>query len=164
MTVLCGIIGRPSVGKTTIFNLLTGAAFSRGVNQGSAKIPDERLEYLATIYEPSKTTFAALDMVDIPGFDNDEITEQNFKIFLEEVRKADALVHVVRAFKDESVWHVDGSIDIIRDLNTINSELILNDLELVETRIERIETSRQKGVPGNKTELSALLKCRKPRK
>ena len=161
MSVSCGIIGRPSVGKTELFNLLTGRASQGEITTGTAAIPDVRLDFLARIYNPKKVTHAGIEMVDIPGLNlSDRNTNNTQRKFLEAVRKVDALVHVVRAFADESVWHVDGRVDVKRDLDIINTELIFHDLELVETRIERIEEMRKKGLRDNEAELAALLKCR----
>lgn len=163
MAISCGIIGRPAVGKTELFTLLTGKTpVAGGIDAGSARIPDKRLDTLEEIYRPKKTTYALVDMVDIPGLNLSSGREgaKHERDFLEAVRKADALVHVVRSFENEAVWHVDGSIDPLRDLDAINTELILFDLQLAETRLERIEQSREKGVKTNEAEREVIIKCR----
>jgi len=164
LAVTCGIIGLPAVGKTTLFNLLTNNAPSRHgqVNIGTVCVPDSRLDYLWEFYRPEKITYAALEIMDIPGLNPREMEREQLRKFFEEIRKADALIHVVRGFRNEAVWHVEGEVDIKRDIDFINTELILNDLQLVETRISNIEETRKKKGITNETEaeLSALLKYR----
>jgi len=163
VAISCGIIGRPGVGKTELFKLLTGKTLSGAdIETGSARIPDERLDCLEKIYQPKKTTYALVDIVDIPGQNRGSGSEasKQEREFLDAVRKVDALVHVVRAFNNDAVWHVDGSIDPIRDLNTVNTDLILFDLQLAETRLERIEQARKKGVKDNDAEYNVISKCK----
>lgn len=163
MAVSCGIIGRPSVGKTELFTLLTGKNTSGSdIETGVAKVPDHRLDRLEEIYQPKKTSYALVDIVDIPGqyLVSGGDASKHEREFLDTVRNVDALVHVVRAFSNDAVWHVDGSINPVRDLNTVNTDLILFDLDLTETRLERIEQARNKGVKGSEAEFEVLKKCR----
>lgn len=163
MAISCGIIGRPAVGKTELFRLLTGKTSAAAeIDTGSAHIPDKRLDFLEEIYKPKKISYALVDIVDLPGQAQAQgiDSSKEEREFLDAVRKVDALVHVVRSFKNEAVWHVDGSIDLLRDLDTVNTDLILFDLQLAETRIERIEDSRRKGVKNNEAEYEAIKKCR----
>ena len=128
MAISCGIIGRPAVGKTELFKLLTGKTTSgTEIDIGSAKIPDARLDRLGEIYQPKKITYALVDIVDIPGQNQSSVAEtsKQEREFLDAVKRVDALVHVVRAFSNDAVWHVDGSIDPFRDLDTVNTDLIL---------------------------------------
>ena len=147
MNVVSAITGLPYVGKTTLFNLLTGAHASTGAfagaeaetNVGVAKVPDRRVEQLAALYKPKKITHAEVMYRDIglaraekPG---QAISPQK----LGDLRTADAIVHVVRAFSAPSVPHVDGSVDPVRDLSTVELELLFADHAVVERRLERIE-------------------------
>ena len=167
MNLNCGIIGLPLVGKTTIFNLLTGSAAETskylsgraGANTGAAKIPDGRVDYLRDLYKPRKTTYAQMFFSDIPGLARG--AGQNggsLNQFLEAVRDADLLVHVVRAFQNAEVPHVDGEINPRRDVDTVNAELLLADMELVEKRIERIKSGK-KIKKEQEEELLVLEKC-----
>jgi GTP-binding protein YchF len=163
VAVSCGIIGLPAVGKTELFSLLTGKTTSgTEIETGSARIPDQRLDSLEEIYQPKKTTYALVDIVDIPGqrLTTGSEAAKNEREFLDAVQRVDALVHVVRSFANEAVWHVDGSIDPVRDLDAINTDLILFDLQLSETRLERIEAARKKGVKDNDVEYEVMKKCR----
>jgi len=165
--VKVGLIGLPTVGKTTFFNLLTHAgietsAFQSGkldANFGLAKVPDERVDFLAEIYKPKKVTYAQIEVTDIPGLTRGEGKGGNQ--FLDNIRKVDCLVHIVRAFKDENVIHPEGSIDVLRDIENINLELLLADLQLVETRLERINTSK-KITKEAEAEREILKKLREP--
>jgi GTP-binding protein YchF len=147
-----GLVGLPTVGKTTFFNLLTNAgietsAFISGkvsANFSLAKIPDERVDFLAKIYKPKKTTYAQIEVTDVPGLVSGASEGMGAgNQFLSSIRKVDCLVHIVRAYRDDNIIHVEGSIDIIRDIETIATELLLADLQLVETRIERINTGKK---------------------
>jgi len=147
-----GLVGLPTVGKTTFFNLLTNAkvetsAFQSGkvsANLSLAKVPDERIDYLAEIYNPKKITYAQIEVTDVPGLVRGASEGKGSgNQFLGSIRNVDCLVHIVRAFADESIIHPDGSVNIIRDIENISTELLLADLQLVETRIERINTGKK---------------------
>ncbi|KUK10652.1 MAG: GTP-binding protein YchF [Clostridia bacterium 41_269] len=165
MAILSGIIGLPAVGKSTVFDILTSSAPSRHgqVNIGTVAVPDSRLDYLWEIYRPEKKVYASMEVMDIPGLNPKEMDREQLRKFLEEIRRADVFIHVVRGFRNDAVWHVEGEINIKRDIDIINTELILNDLQLVETRISSIEETRKKKGISSETEaeLSALLKYRK---
>jgi ribosome-binding ATPase YchF (GTP1/OBG family) len=140
-----GIIGMPLVGKTTLFELLTGSKEKIGnqgkSNIGMARIPDSRIDYLSDMYHPKKTTYAQLEIVDIPGLVPG--AEKGAAVFLEAIRKADALLHVVRVFESDNVPSINNKIDPINDIETIKYELLLADLDLVEKRIDRINSSKK---------------------
>lgn len=161
-----GLIGLPMTGKTTIFNLLTnaaedatGASGKAEANIGVAKVPDRRIDFLSSIYKPKKTVYATIEVTDIKGFSGGNKTKGSANPFLEAVRKVDALVHVVRAFRDENVVHVEGTIDPLRDIEAVNLELLFSDLSIIENRIGRIETAK-KITKDMSEELNVLNKCR----
>lgn len=162
-----GLIGLPMTGKTTIFNLLTNAAegetgTSSGraeANIGVAKVPDRRIDFLSSVYKPKRTIYATIEVTDIKGFSGGNKAKGSANPFLESVRQVDALVHVVRAFRDENVVHVEGTIDPLRDIETVNLELLFSDLSIIENRIGRIETSK-KITKDMSEELEVLKKCR----
>lgn len=141
-----GIIGLPLVGKTTVFELLTESSdksHNTGkANLGMARIPDARIDYLSELYKPKKTTYAQLEVVDIPGLVPG--AEKTASLFLDSVRRADALLHVVRVFDDESVPALNNEINPVKDIETINYELLLADLDLIEKRIARINANKKK--------------------
>lgn len=163
-----GLIGLPSVGKTTLFNLLTGSdievtGFSQGkvqANQGIARIPDERLDYLAGIYKPKKTTYATIEVIDVPGLVRGSSQGKGVgNQFLDNIRKVDVLVHVLRVFRNENVIPEAGTIDPMRDIETVNLELLFADLGVIENRQERIKAAK-KITKENIRELEVLEKCR----
>lgn len=164
-----GLVGLPMTGKTTFFNLLTGAVidssgFSSGKTEthvGIAKVPDKRLDFLSDIYKPKKTTYATIEVTDIKGYAAGGAPSKGTGVnpFLESVRQVDALVHVVRAFRDDSIVHVEGTIDPLRDIETVGLELLFADLAVVENRIDRIENSK-KVTKEMTEELEVLKKCR----
>src|SRR5262250_47274 len=143
-----GIIGLPSVGKTTIFNVLThgqaaaGPAGSRKLepNVGIVKFPDARLDFLSSKFNPEKTTYANVEFVDVQGL----VRGKGQDIALAPVRTVDALVHVVRVFQDESVPHSEGSVDPERDKRNLDYELMLADIASIEKRMERLEKDLKK--------------------
>ncbi|HYE10225.1 MAG TPA: redox-regulated ATPase YchF [Patescibacteria group bacterium] len=163
-----GLVGLPLVGKTTFFNLLTNAHaeisnFSSGktsANIGTAKIPDHRIDFLSAMYKPKKITYAQIDFIDVPGLVSGSSSGKGIgNQFLEDIRKVDALVHIVRAFENPDVLHSDGSIDPIRDIENISLELLFADLGVIDNRIARIQSTR-KVTKENLEELEVLKKCK----
>jgi GTP-binding protein YchF len=163
-----GLIGLPMTGKTTIFNLLTNAVGAETniasgkteANIGIAKIPDKRIDFLADIYKPKKTVYATIEVTDIKGFaSGGNAKSSGVNPFLESVRQVDALVHVVRAFRAEDIVHIEGNVDPLRDIETVNLELLFSDLSVIENRINRIETAK-KITKEMTEELEVLKKCR----
>ena len=163
-----GIVGLPTTGKTTLFNLLTGqnletAGFATGkveAHTGIAKIPDDRIDFLAAQYQPKKITYATIELIDVPGLAKGASTGKGVgNQFLESVRKTDALIHLVRVFENPHAMHPEGSIDPLRDVETIAMELLFSDLGVIENRISRIESGK-KVTREQQAEKSVLEKCR----
>jgi GTP-binding protein YchF len=158
-----GIIGLPQVGKTSLFRILTRARVDArsAPNQahvGIARVPDERVAKLAEIFKPKKITYATIEYVDIGGIQKDR--EKN-SASLVPLREADALAHVVRLFEDPAVPHEGGSIDAMRDIESVEIELMLNDLEQTAKRIERVEKDiKKRKDPLLEAELQVLMRCR----
>lgn len=149
-----GIVGLPNVGKSTLFNAITKAGAESAnypfctidPNIGIVSVPDERLDVLAKMYNPKKVTPTAIEFVDIAGLVRGASKGEGLgNKFLSHIREVDAIVHVVRAFEDSNIVHVDGSVDPVRDIETINLELILADLESIEKRIERTRKMMKSG-------------------
>ena len=142
-----GIVGFPFVGKTTIFNALTSASaktgeFSLGAkeaNRGVVKVPDERIYKLAPLYNPQKVTPAEVEYIDVAGLVKETKEKGSEGEFYHSLREVDELVHVVRFFKDDNVIHVSGSIDPKRDIKSLDLDLILIDLDIIEKRLKRLE-------------------------
>jgi GTP-binding protein YchF len=141
-----GLIGLPSVGKSALFSLLTGAPTAPAGGRpeprlGVARVPDPRVEALSEMFRPRKKTPATIEFVDVPGVAKGE---GQALVDLPALRGVDALVHVVRAFSSDVVPHPEGSIDPLRDARMLELELILADLAVVERRLERLETNIKK--------------------
>ena len=141
-----GIVGLPNVGKSTLFNSLTKAGAESAnypfctidPNVGVVMVPDERLKLLADLYHSAKVTPAVIEFVDIAGLVKGASKGEGLgNQFLANIREVDAVVHVVRCFEDPNVIHVDGSVDPVRDIETINLELIFSDIEILERRIAK---------------------------
>ena len=141
-----GIVGLPNVGKSTLFNSLTKAGAESAnypfctidPNVGVVAVPDERLGKLAALYHSVKVTPAVIEFVDIAGLVKGASKGEGLgNQFLANIREVDAIVHVVRCFEDSNIIHVDGSVDPLRDIETINLELIFSDIEILERRIAK---------------------------
>lgn len=150
-----GIVGLPNVGKSTLFNSLTKAGAESAnypfctidPNVGVVPVPDFRLKLLTDLYHSEKTTPAVIEFVDIAGLVKGASKGEGLgNQFLANIREVDAIVHVVRCFEDPNVIHVDGSVDPLRDIETINLELIFSDIELIDRRIAKMG----KGAASNK--------------
>ncbi|MDA8097249.1 MAG: redox-regulated ATPase YchF [Clostridia bacterium] len=144
-----GLVGLPLAGKTTFFNLLTGASCETGfagtgeVHLGSAVVPDARIDFLSGLYKPRKTIYAQIQFKDIPGVRSDEGAASLAVKLLDEVRGADALVQVVRAFDSDEVSSVAGEPSPYRELSDFAAELLLADMGAIENRIDRIKNARK---------------------
>lgn len=141
-----GIVGLPNVGKSTLFNAITDAGAQSAnypfctiePNVGVVAVPDKRLDKLAEMYEPEKFTPAAIEFVDIAGLVKGASKGEGLgNKFLSNIREVDAIVHVVRCFENDDIIHVEGSIDPKRDIETIDLELILSDIEVLDRRIDK---------------------------
>ncbi|MBI2560544.1 MAG: redox-regulated ATPase YchF [Planctomycetes bacterium] len=166
------IIGLPQSGKTTIFNALTGAHKETGVrgtghvgtNVAVVKVPDERMEFLRQMFNPKKFTLATVEFIDVGDiFAEKSAGKPEVATAMGLLRESDAIIEVVRVFKDDSVPHPKGSIDPQRDLREIYSELLITDLGIVEKRVDRLKksiTKPAKTQQQDKEELEILLKCK----
>jgi len=160
-----GIIGLDQSGKTTVFNALTGSDKKVGTfgkieaHLSVVKVPDERIDWLSQLYDPQKTVYASIEFIDIPGSINDSSSAE----IIAAAREVDALVFVIRAFKNPGVPHSLGSIDPLRDFERIKTGLIVSDMIIAEKRIDRLKKSITKGTSTNeeKLELGALEKIMK---
>jgi GTP-binding protein YchF len=160
-----GIVGLPNVGKSTLFNAITKAGAESAnypfctiePNIGVVSVPDKRLDVLKEMYNSKKKVYAMVEFYDIAGLVKGASKGEGLgNKFLSHIREVEAIVHVVRCFEDDNIVHVEGSVDPIRDIETINLELIFSDLEVLERRIERTTKTARGGAKDAKAELEVM--------
>ncbi|HXK61150.1 MAG TPA: redox-regulated ATPase YchF [Acidobacteriota bacterium] len=156
------IIGLPQVGKKTVFKILTGIAAEKaptkdGVAHAVALVRDPRVDRLSEMFQPRKTRYAEFDIVLPPDIEPEQTRTANW---LEAIRKADGLLHVIRAFSSPSVFHISGSVDPRRDLELVEMELLLADLDLVEKRLQRMAKEHQKSNVAQERERQVLERAK----
>jgi GTP-binding protein YchF len=160
-----GIVGLPNSGKTTIFNALTRSNRPTGAVSGGklevftavVPVPDQRIDRLSALYRPKKTIHATITYTDIAGLERGIGKEGISGELRNQLQQVEGFIHVVRAFEDESVPHPEGTVDPLRDLNTVDTEFLLSDLVTVEKRLERLTDERRKGKPSNPVTFEAEL-------
>ena len=166
MGLQCGIIGLANSGKTTLFNCLSNTraetgkfAFSSGKsNLGIINIPDNRLYRIADLVKPQKIVPATVEIVDIPGLTKGSGKGEGIgNRFLSDIRNTDALIHVIRCFDDDNLPHIEGSVDPVRDKETVEFELQVKDLESVIKKIQKLEKAAKVGEKDAKHGLEVLI-------
>ena len=167
MSLSVGIIGLPNVGKSTIFNALTEAKVASenypfctiDPNHGIVQVPDNRIEQINSYIETEKVIYNSIEFVDIAGLVKGASTGEGLgNKFLSQIRNVDAIIHVVRCFDSKDITHVDGNVNPVRDIETINTELILKDIESIDKRINNVTKIAKSGDKNAKTELDLLNK------
>lgn len=165
-----GIVGLPNVGKSTLFNAITKAGAESAnypfctiePNVGVVSVPDKRLDVLEKMYNTKKKVYTAIEFYDIAGLVKGASKGEGLgNKFLSHIREVSSIVHVVRCFKDDNIVHVDGSVDPIRDIETINLELIFSDLEVLDRRMEKSLKLVRSGDKTAKVEYALMERVKK---
>jgi GTP-binding protein YchF len=164
-----GIVGLPNVGKSTLFNAITKAGAESAnypfctiePNIGIVSVPDERIDVLSKMYDTDKSTYAAIEFVDIAGLVKGASKGEGLgNKFLSHIRETDAIAHIVRCFEDEKIIHVEGKIEPLNDIETISLELILSDIEAINKRLERVTKLLKTGDKNAKIENELLIRVK----
>ena len=164
-----GIVGLPNVGKSTLFNAITKAGAEAAnypfctiePNVGVVNVPDKRLDVLEKMYSAKKKVYTSIEFYDIAGLVKGASKGEGLgNKFLSHIREVSSIVHVVRCFEDSNIVHVDGSVDPVRDIETINIELILSDLEVLERRAEKTSKTAKSGDKKSKEEMALIEKVK----